>query len=381
MGLVICLGVLVSRCHPVSPMSSQTISLVPSPTPSISSTPYPTPALFVQPLATLNLSPSMYGRRHQFSWSPGGEAIVFFPEENSACGTYNTLWVAQSPSYIPQPLPHQPGREPLWSPKGNRIAFVAIRQPECYPETIWVMRADGSEVGDLLPGERAIRTVSSLKFLGPWLDNRTLVFMDACGTGCRTLVPIDVVTGEIQELCGHGEEAPLFLGMDYHWSPSLNRFVVTEGGGIPRIRLVQLNDHNDCREQDLPTPAEFHAWSPNGNAFLFSHWQWELGQGDPSPVIAQVPRLYIWDVPQGKVRWTGPAGGYEGAWSPDGKRLAFFLLGNPRYEGQSLIGSDLVPGSPFPLFLVILDVQTEEVLTFVPLGENISSKVRPLSCS
>jgi len=182
------------------------------------------------------------------------------------------------------------------------------------------------------------------------------------------------MTGDIHPLCGHGEEDPLFLGMDYHWSPSLDSFVVTEGGGIPRIRLIQLNDHNDCREQDLPTPGEFHTWSPNGHAFLLSHWEWEPGQGDPSPVTAQVPGLYIWDVPQGKVRWTGPKGGYEGAWSPDGKRLAFFLLGNPRYEGQSLIGSDFAPGSPFPLFLVILDVQAEEVLASVLLEENLSFK-------
>ncbi|MDY7041811.1 MAG: hypothetical protein SVX38_13220, partial [Chloroflexota bacterium] len=274
--------------------------------------------------------------------------------------------------FLPRRLAEQPARSVSWSPTGEFVAFVVGCQPDRYPETVWVVHADGASQQDLLPGERAIRSVSSLKFLGPWLDDRTLVFMDSCGTGCRTLVPIDVMTGEVQPLCGHDEEDPLFLGMDYHWSPSLDRFVVTEGGGIPRIRLVQLNDHDNCREQDLPTPAEFHAWSPNGNAFLFSsHWQWEPGQGDPSPVIAQVPSLYIWDVPQGEVKWTGPAGGYEGAWSPDGKHLAFFLLGNPRHEGQRIIGSDLVPGSPFPLFLVVLDIQTEEVPALVPIEEEI----------
>jgi Tol biopolymer transport system component len=179
------------------------------------------------------------------------------------------------------------------------------------------------------------------------------------------------MTGDIHPLCGHGEEDPLFLGMDYHWSPTLDGFVVTEGGGIPRIRLVQLNDRNDCREQALPTPANFHAWSPGGKAFLFSHWEWELGQGDPAPLIAQAPRLYVWDVPQGNVKWTGPTGGYGGAWSPDGRHLAFFLLGNPRYEDSRLIGSDFVPGLPFPLHLVVLDTRTEELLTLISLEEEM----------
>ena len=338
--------------------------------PQPSATPYPVLSSSVRLVAEFSLNRLHHdGRR--FSWSPDGEALVFLPAEEAVCNEYNSLWIAQAPSFLPRRLAEQPARSVSWSLTGEFVAFVAGRQPDCYPETVWVVRAGGADPRDLLPGERAVRSVSSMKFLGPWLDDGTLVFMDSCGTGCRTLVPIDVVTGEIQELCGSSEENPLFLGMNYHWSPSLDSFVVTEGGGIPRIRLVQLSDRNDCREQDLPYPGEFHAWSPYGEAFLFSHWQWELGQGDPSPVIAQVPSLYIWDTPQRKARRIVSAGGYEGAWSPDGERLAFFLLGNPRYESQRIIGSDLVPGAPFPLFLVILDVQTEEVVAFVPIREEI----------
>ncbi|MCD4739158.1 MAG: hypothetical protein K8R89_07860 [Anaerolineae bacterium] len=342
-------------------------------TPLRSATPPQTLSPAIHPIAEISLNRPSY-RERRFSWAPDGTALIFLRAEDEGQAS-QSLWLAQEPSFIPTRLIKQPGGRASWSPTGEFVAFVARRQLADYPETVWLMDADGTNPRDLLPGERAIRSVSSLKFLGPWLDNHTLVLMDACGTGCRTLVPLDVVTGEIQELCGQSEEDPLFLGMDYHWSPSLDRFVVTEGGGIPRIRLIQLNGYHDCREQNLPTPGEFHAWLPDGKAFLFNHWQWKPGQGDPSPVIAQVPRLYIWDVLQGKVTWTGPAGGYAGVWSPDGKHLAFFLLGNPRYEGQRLIGSDFVPGAPFPLFLVILDVQTEETLVFVPVEENISSEI------
>lgn len=346
------------------------LPLEPTTIPFLSATPPQTLSSSIHLVAEISLNRPFY-RECPFSWAPDGTALVFLRAEDDG-RVSQSLWLAQAPSFIPTRLIEQPGGMASWSPTGEFVAFVARRQPDDYPVTIWLVCADGTNPRDLLPGERAIRSVSSLKFLGPWLDDRTLVFMDSCGTGCRTLVPIDVMTGEIRLLCGHGEKDPLFLGMDYHWSPSLDSFVVTEGGGIPRIRLVQLNDHNDCREQDLPTPGEFHTWSPDGKAFLFSHWQWEPGQGDSSPVIAQAPRLYIWDVPQGKVRWTGPAGGYEGTWSPDGKRLAFFLLGNPRYEGERIIGSDLVPGMPFSLFLVILDIHTEGVVAFVPLGEDLN---------
>ena len=311
-------------------------------------------------LAALDVSP--WFRERTFDWSPDSQAIAFFSPEG-------ILWIARAPAFSPERLTEQKGRQPVWSPDGDQIAFVASREPEMHADTVWVVQTDGSSLRDLLPGERAIRSVSSGKSLGPWLDDQALIFMDACGTGCRTLVPIDVTTGEIQTSCGHGAQDPLVLGMDYHWSPSLDSFVVTEGGGIPRIRLVQLNHRHDCQEQDLPTPGEFHTWSPDGKAFLFSHWQCELGQGDPSPLIGQVPTLSIWDVMQEEIKWTGPEGGYEGAWSADGKHLAFFLLGNPRYEGQRIIGSDLMPGAPFPLFLVVLDVHTEEVIALVPLGE------------
>jgi Tol biopolymer transport system component len=213
--------------------------------------------------------------------------------------------------------------------------------------------------------------VSSIKFLGPWLDDHSLIFMDHCGTGCQALVRIDVRTGEIQALCGHTAQDPLSLGMAYDWSPSLDMFVATRGGGIPDITLVVLGADGRCQEHALPSPAEFHAWSPDGKALLYSHWPWTPDQGAPTPVRGQVPRLYIWDVEQGKASWAGPAGSYEGAWSPDGEHLAFFLLGHPRYEGQQLAPTDFVPGEPFPLSLVVWDVATETALAVLPIEKPV----------
>ncbi len=335
----------------------------PSPMPTATFTPGPEVGVapWVRVFAALDIFP--WFRERTFSWSPDGQTIAFFSPEGA-------LWIARAPTFTPQRLAEEMGRQPVWSPDGEQIAFVASREPEMHADTIWVVQADGSSLRDLLPGEKAIRSVSSGKSLGPWFDDRTLVFMDACGTACRTLVTMDVATGEVEGVCStQSEVSPPVFGAAYDWAPSLRNVVVTTGGGIPQIMLLRVFDLTNCHKLLMPTPSEFHAWSSDGKAFLFSHWQWELGQGDPSPLIGQVPTLRIWDIIQEEIKWTGPEGGYEGAWSPDGEHLAFFLLGNPRYEGQRIIGSDLVPGTPFPLFLVVLDIQTEEILALVPLGE------------
>ena len=235
-------------------MTEMTVSLSSEPTNTLffSATPPQILLSSIHLVAKISLNRPFY-RECPFSWAPDGTALILLRTEDGERAS-QSLWLAQSPSFIPTRLIEQPGEMASWSPTGEFVAFVVRRQPNDYPVTIYLVRANGANPRDLLPDESAIRSVSSLKFLGPWLDEHTLVFMDSCGTGCRTLIPIDVITGEIHPLCGHGEQDPFFLGMNYHWSLSLNSFVVTEGGGIPRIRLVQLNDHNDCREQNLPTP-------------------------------------------------------------------------------------------------------------------------------
>jgi WD40 repeat protein len=231
------------------------------------------------------------------------------------------------------------------------------------PETVWLVRADGSDLRDMLPGEKAIRSVSGIKFVEHWLNEETLIFADSCGTGCRRLVALDTRTGETQDF-------PLG-GARYRWAPSGDKYVAIAGGGIPQTSLWERTDSGAWRETLLPRPSEFYAWSPDSQAFLFSHWPWEAGPGPPYAVTSHVPTLYVWDVAQGQAKEL-LSGAYQGAWSPDGERIAFFLLGEPVYDEELwLWGTDLVPGEPFALSLAIWDVPSGHVVAVIAFQEQM----------
>jgi len=315
-------------------------------------------------LAILNLSLSSPGYDRDFDWSPDGQALVFASEKLDSRSSDYHLWVARPPDFTPQRLTVQEGHQPRWSPDGKQIAFVSRRQTDDQqPETIWLIRADGSDLRDLLPGEKAIRTMSGAKFIGHWLDERTLIFAEPCGTGCRRLVELDTVTGATQDLIEGGAR--------YRWAPSGDKYVAIAGGGIPQTSLWERTDSGMWRETPLPCPCEFYAWSPDGKAFLFSHWPWKPGQGPPYAVTSHVPTLYVWDVAQGQARPLF-SGAYRGAWSPDGERIAFFLLGEPVYDGERrLLGTDLVPGEPFAPSLAIWDVPSERVMAAMTFQEQM----------
>ena len=374
MGISLVIGCSANRLLPASPSSTftpsprPTATLVPSfPTPShtLSLKPLPSPlASEVRLLSILDLSLSLPGYDRDFDWSPDGQALVLASGKSASGSLDYNLLVARAPDFTPQRLTAQDGHQPRWSPDGEWIAFVSRRQTDNHqPETIWLVRADGSDLRDLLPGERAIRSVSGAKYLDLWLDEKTLIFADPCGTGCKRLAALDTVTGETQDFSVSGAR--------YRWSPSRDKYIAIEGGGVPQTSLWERTNSGSWRETPLPRPGEFYAWSPDGKVFLFSHWPWKPGQGPPYAVTSHVPALYVWDVAQSQAQELF-SGVYRGAWSPDGERIAFFLLGEPVYdEERRLWGTDLVPGEPFAPSLAIWDVPSERVVVAMTFQEQM----------
>jgi Tol biopolymer transport system component len=358
---------------PVPPSPTSTLTPLPQPTvSSVSPSPTSTPSLKppspltsdVRPLAILDLSLASPLHERDFDWSPDGQVLAFASGKSASQSSDYHLWVARAPDFALQRLTEQDGHQPRWSPDGEHVAFVSCRRTgDRQPETIWLVRADGSDLRDLLPGEKAIRSVSGAKFIEHWLNEKTLIFADHCGTGCRRLVALDTRTGETQDF-------PLG-GAQYRWAPSRDKYVAIAGGGIPQTSLWERIDSGAWRETLLPRPSEFYAWSPDSRAFLFSHWPWEAGQGPPYAVTSHVPMLYVWNVAQGQAKELF-SGAYQGAWSPDGERIAFFLLGEPVYDEElRLWGTDLVPGEPFVLSLAIWDVPSEHVVAVIVLQEQM----------
>jgi hypothetical protein len=322
----------------VPPTAVPTATAQPSPTPT--AVPSPTPV-------------EIDGR--DFDWSPDGRAVVV-----TGFAEPRRIWIAREPDFSALPLTDQAGHHPRWSPDGRYIAFIGPRQEDDV-ETVWMIHADGSNLRDLLPGDKAIRATSSVKSLERWLDGRTVIFADNCGTGCRRPAAVDIYTYQV--------EAYPEAGQRYHWRATGDAYVGVAGGGVPEISLWQRADRGDWQETPLPRPAEFYSWSPDGRAFLFSHWSWAQGQGPPYAVTGHVPTLALWDVAHGQARDL-VAGGYQGAWSPDGERIAFFLLGDPVYDtGGQIARTDLVPGQPFALSLAVWDVLSAQMISVIPIQE------------
>jgi hypothetical protein len=112
---------------------------------------------------------------------------------------------------------------------------------------------------------------------------------------------------------------------------------------------------------------EFEDWAPDGRRFLYEEWS----DHHPAIIIEAIPDLYIWDIVQGEGRFLLP-NVFRASWSPDGMRIAFLLLGEPIYKEGKLIGTDFIPGHPSALSLGILDVATEELVTLIPLRQELN---------
>lgn len=105
------------------------------------------------------------------------------------------LMIAPGPDFtehIPIALHVQVAGDLTWSPSGERLAFLALR-PEDGLFTVMSVRADGSELVDLLPAELArTDTYTSEKAILGWKDDTTIEIITSCGEGCRLAYDLDV---------------------------------------------------------------------------------------------------------------------------------------------------------------------------------------------
>lgn len=87
-----------------------------------------------------------------FSWSPGGESVVFWRESAGPQGRFvNDLFVMNVDGTEVRQLTHDgSSRDPAWSPDGELIAFVANEPGTEYSESdLYVMTTEGTGVRQL----------------------------------------------------------------------------------------------------------------------------------------------------------------------------------------------------------------------------------------
>ncbi|MDE0188508.1 MAG: S8 family serine peptidase [bacterium] len=216
------------------------------------------------------------------------------------------LWVAQpSPEGRRCRMAHS-GWQPVWSPDGERLAFVHKLSPE-EDNDIWVMDADSTNWRNLTDSD-------SNEYQPAWSPDGSRIAFVRSGSGNLEIWVMNSDGTNPRNLTNHPS-----WDMNPAWSPDGSRiaFASNRDGGDFDI-WVMNPDGTDARNLHDNDDDEIQpAWSPDGTQIAFVHNQDEPRSSDDD--------IWLMDA-EGK-NWRNltdhPASDSEPAWSPDGSRIAF----------------------------------------------------------
>jgi Tol biopolymer transport system component len=265
----------------------------------------------------------------QFSVSSSG-ALVYLPGGLPPDEEQSLLWVDRSGAERPLSVPVGPYRAPRLSPDGQRLAF-------------WTNSLDlHVEVYDLLRGGR-IRLTTDGRYGGPsWTPDGTRVAFTAADPPYRLLWRAADGSGAIEQLTITEN-----LGAPQSWTPDGSTMAFTDFHPETGEDIWVLQLHGDRRPRPfLHTP--FHEaqpqFSPDG------HWlAYVSNESGRTEVYVQ-----LYPGP-GARHLISTEGGFQPAWSRDGRELFFTTLPSP--EGNIKVmavsvtaGGKFTVGTPRALF-------------------------------
>ena len=161
------------------------------------------------------------------SWSPDGAHIVFSARreehvENKFAVTYE-IYVMDADGGNQQRLTNNRNNElsPVWSPDGNRIAFVSDRKGNLDNFDIYIMDADGGNQQNLT-NNRAWNWQPS------WSPDGNRIAFDSNRDGNSEIYVMDADGSNPQNLTNnrHGDSNPAWLNSPFSVSPTGKKFTV-----------------------------------------------------------------------------------------------------------------------------------------------------------
>jgi Tol biopolymer transport system component/predicted Ser/Thr protein kinase len=253
------------------------------------------------------------------SWSPDGERLVYVAEAGGVKKLFTRALAGGSAAQITQ----GPGDDiqPAWSPDGRAIAFVRANLPSgrLAPGDVLGYYGVGGDIHvlDLASGQTT--EVITDAFNPSFAPDGSRIAFDALLAGPRRIWITDARGRNPQQLTTDASEAVVHVAP--RWSPDGKRIVYrrvekTRGD----IEMIDL----DTRETSALTSDGFSdtdpAWSPDGRHVYFSS---QRGGG------LNVWRVSVADGRAGTPEQvtTGAGDDVQPSVSPDGKRLAFAVLG------------------------------------------------------
>ena len=225
---------------------------------------------------------------------------------------------------------------PMWAPDGSRIAFLGTSRTigssfDVKDLGLYIMAADGTDVQRVAPpGPYGLTLAPPV-----WSpDGERLAFLANAG-------PVDLLMRNLYTVRVDGSEMTLLAEEVVSvpaWSPDGQRLAVAkyagddvalftlavDGSDLQRIATITTRE--ELRGGWEPYRSSIHtvAWSPDGTQLLYSC--------DVGVCVVNIENGQVIELEDRLGGWPGP---HFAAWSPDGARIAIYMPAN--YYGGELV--------------------------------------------